>query len=88
MQEACRCTWERCTGSIRVVSDQQRLTGIFTGRDAVRTGSWSCACRYRHQPSWEGVNEKDFSFQVVCSAEGGQVRSALTEAHRESIRSA
>jgi CBS domain-containing protein len=37
VQEACRCIWERCTGSVLVVNDHQRLTGIFTGRDAVRT---------------------------------------------------
>jgi CBS domain-containing protein len=29
--------WECRTGSVLVVDDQQRLTGIFTGRDAVRT---------------------------------------------------
>ena len=27
---------ERRTGSVLVLDDQQRLTGIFTGRDAVR----------------------------------------------------
>ena len=36
VQEACRCMWERRVGSVLVVGDQQRLTGIFTGRDAVR----------------------------------------------------
>jgi CBS domain-containing protein len=29
--------WECRTGSVLVLDDQQRLTGIFTGRDAVRT---------------------------------------------------
>jgi len=29
--------WERRAGSVLVVDDQQRLLGIFTGRDAVRT---------------------------------------------------
>jgi CBS domain-containing protein len=29
--------WECRTGSVLVVNDQQSLTGIFTGRDAVRT---------------------------------------------------
>ena len=29
--------WERRTGSVLILDDQQRLTGIFTGRDAVRT---------------------------------------------------
>src|SRR5262245_1474637 len=29
--------WECLTGSVLIVDDQQRLTGIFTGRDAVRT---------------------------------------------------
>jgi len=28
--------WERRSGSVLVVDDQQRLIGIFTGRDAVR----------------------------------------------------
>jgi CBS domain-containing protein len=37
VQQACRCMWERRTGSVLVVDDQQRLIGIFTGRDAVRT---------------------------------------------------
>ena len=37
VQEACRCMWECRTGSVLVVDDQQHLTGIFTGRDAVRT---------------------------------------------------
>ena len=37
VQEACRYMWECRTGSVLVVDDQQRLTGIFTGRDAVRT---------------------------------------------------
>jgi CBS domain-containing protein len=37
VQQACRYMWERNTGSALVVDDQQRLRGIFTGRDAVRT---------------------------------------------------
>ena len=37
VQQACRCMCECRTGSVLVVDDQQRLTGIFTGRDAVRT---------------------------------------------------
>ena len=37
VQQACRCMWERHTGSVLIVDDQQRLIGIFTGRDAVRT---------------------------------------------------
>ena len=37
VQEACRCMWEHRTGSVLVVDGQRRLTGIFTGRDAVRT---------------------------------------------------
>jgi CBS domain-containing protein len=36
VQEACRYMWERRTGSVLVLDDQQRLMGIFTGRDAVR----------------------------------------------------
>jgi CBS domain-containing protein len=36
VQEACRYMWERLTGSVLVLDDQQRLMGIFTGRDAVR----------------------------------------------------
>jgi CBS domain-containing protein len=34
---ACRCMRERRAGSVLVIDDQQRLSGIFTGRDAVRT---------------------------------------------------
>ena len=37
VQQACRCMWDCGTGSVLVVDHQQRLTGIFTGRDAVRT---------------------------------------------------
>ena len=37
VQEACRYMWERRTGSVLVLDDQERLTGIFTGRDAVHT---------------------------------------------------
>jgi CBS domain-containing protein len=36
VQEACRCMWEHRVGSVLVVDGQQRLIGIFTGRDAVR----------------------------------------------------
>jgi CBS domain-containing protein len=37
VQQACRCMFDCGTGSVLVVDDQQRLTGIFTVRDAVRT---------------------------------------------------
>ena len=37
VQLACRCMWECRAGSVLVIDDQQRLSGIFTGRDAVRT---------------------------------------------------
>jgi len=37
VQEACRHMWEQGTGSVLVVDQDQRLLGIFTGRDAVRT---------------------------------------------------
>ena len=36
VREACRRMWERRSGSVLVVDKQQRLIGIFTGRDAVR----------------------------------------------------
>jgi CBS domain-containing protein len=36
VQKACARMCERRSGSVLVVDDQQRLTGIFTGRDAVR----------------------------------------------------
>ena len=36
VQHACRSMWKRKSGSILVVDRQQRLSGIFTGRDAVR----------------------------------------------------
>ena len=36
VQEACRCMWENRAGSVLVVDAEQRLIGIFTGRDAVR----------------------------------------------------
>ena len=37
VRHACRCMTERRVGSVLVIDDQQRLNGIFTGRDAVRT---------------------------------------------------
>ena len=37
VQSACKSMCERCAGSVLVVDDHQRLIGIFTGRDAVRT---------------------------------------------------
>ena len=37
VQHACRCTRERRARSVLVIDDQRRLSGIFTGRDAVRT---------------------------------------------------
>jgi CBS domain-containing protein len=37
VQRACREMWERRAGSALVVDRQQHLSGIFTGRDAVRT---------------------------------------------------
>jgi CBS domain-containing protein len=36
VQHACRSMWKCKSGSILVVDRQQRLSGIFTGRDAVR----------------------------------------------------
>jgi CBS domain-containing protein len=36
LQQACRCMSERSAGSVLVINKQGRLTGIFTGRDAVR----------------------------------------------------
>ena len=36
VQHACRAMWERKCGSSLVVDDAQRLSGIFTGRNAVR----------------------------------------------------
>ena len=37
VQHACRCMKERTVGSVLVIDEQQRLRGIFTGRNAVRT---------------------------------------------------
>lgn len=37
VQNACKLMWRQKAGSVLVVDDQQRLAGIFTGRDAVRT---------------------------------------------------
>ena len=37
VQSACKSMCERCAGSVLVIDDHQRLIGIFTGRDAVRT---------------------------------------------------
>lgn len=36
VQQACRHMGQRRAGSVLVVDEQQRLCGIFTGRDAVR----------------------------------------------------
>jgi CBS domain-containing protein len=37
VQSACKSMCERRAGSVLVIDDHQRLIGIFTGRDAVRT---------------------------------------------------
>jgi CBS domain-containing protein len=37
VRQACQHMFERGTGSVLVIDDKRRLTGIFTGRDAVRT---------------------------------------------------
>jgi CBS domain-containing protein len=36
VQHACKLMWDRRAGSVLVVDNNQRLLGIFTGRDAVR----------------------------------------------------
>jgi CBS domain-containing protein len=36
VREACRCMWESRSGSVLVIDPRQCLSGIFTGRDAVR----------------------------------------------------
>ena len=36
VQHACRLMWERRAGSVLIVDADERLSGIFTGRDAVR----------------------------------------------------
>jgi CBS domain-containing protein len=36
VRQACRCMRERGSGSVLVLDSRQRLSGIFTGRDAVR----------------------------------------------------
>jgi CBS domain-containing protein len=36
VQRACQCMKQRRAGSVLVVDEQQRLRGIFAGRDAVR----------------------------------------------------
>ena len=36
VEHACRLMWERRAGSVLVVDTEDRLSGIFTGRDAVR----------------------------------------------------
>ena len=50
VEHACRLMWERRAGSVLVVDTEDRLSGIFTGRDAVRllaqgadAGDRSCA---------------------------------------------
>jgi CBS domain-containing protein len=36
VRHACRCMWERRSGSVLIIDRRQHLSGIFTGRDAVR----------------------------------------------------
>lgn len=36
VQTACRQMWNQRAGSVLVIDQEQRLAGIFTGRDAVR----------------------------------------------------
>lgn len=37
LQHACQCMTERCVGAVLVTDRKHHLTGIFTGRDALRT---------------------------------------------------
>ena len=37
VQQACRCMRQHRAGSVLVIDERHRLSGIFTGRDAVRT---------------------------------------------------
>jgi CBS domain-containing protein len=39
VKAACECMCQRRAGSVLVVDDEQRLRGIFTGRDAVKLAS-------------------------------------------------
>ena len=36
VQQACRLMWQRRSGSVLIIDTEERLRGIFTGRDAVR----------------------------------------------------
>src|SRR4051794_11854512 len=36
VKHACRLMWDRRAGSVLIVDPEERLSGIFTGRDAVR----------------------------------------------------
>lgn len=44
--EACRAMHERRVGAVLVVEDEDRLVGIFTGRDAVRCLAEGCDAKH------------------------------------------
>ena len=67
VQHACRCMRERRAGSVLVIDDQQRLSGIFTGRDAVRTLPAKDAKGSRPPIETQGKRER------VKRAGGGQI---------------
>ena len=48
VQHACRLMWERRAGSVLIVDTDERLSGIFTGRDAVRLLAKGCDAATTH----------------------------------------
>src|SRR5262249_21497753 len=77
VQRACRSMWERHSGSVLIVDDRKRLSGIFTGRDAVRllaTAHDAATTRLAHEmpPEPITVTPKSRAIDALrVMAEGG-----------------
>ena len=81
---ACRCMWERWSGSVLVIDERQRLSGIFTGRDAVRLlargedGSTPLAKAMTRNPVTIGPTGR--AIDALCAmSEGGFRHVPVTE---------
>jgi CBS domain-containing protein len=81
---ACRCMWERWSGSVLVIDERQRLSGIFTGRDAVRLlargedGSTPLAKAMTRNPVT--IGPKGRAIDALCAmSEGGFRHVPVTE---------
>ena len=94
VQHACRLMWERRAGSVLIVDTEERLSGIFTGRDAVRLlakGNDAATTRLAHAmtpnpvtiaPESRAIDAlkamNDGGFRHVPVTENGRIRGIVS----------